>query len=416
MTKGSRVNLTTARLDVARCPPGKSEIKLWDAVVPGLVVRVYGSGRKTFVLRYRPKGSGRRATSRHHNLGEVGAVSLADARTAAQQKLGELARGHDPASARRDAKRHHDRMLRPALDRYERSLIRRSVVKRQDVMSLLRRELLDRIGNVDLAGLHRAELVRRIEEVEDSGRPGTAQDLRAKVAVFLGWAVDRGLLTASPLAGWRRPRRTRAERLNRAGRAFEDWELPIFWQAASATGWPFGPYLQMLLLLGQRRTETALMAWRDVDLTGGEWRIPAAITKSARLHRVPLPSQAGVILKDLPRTARSDLVFPGAHGRAIAGWSKRLPPVYKATAAAGMAPWSLHDCRRSMRTGLGRLGVDRTVSELLLNHAISDELTAIYDRAEYWQQRVEAAARWANHVMGQIEGDGAAVVQLRATR
>ena len=131
---------------------------------------------------------------------------------------------------------------------------------------------------------------------------------------------------------------------------------------------------------------------------------------------MPLPSQAGVILKDLPRTARSDLVFPGAHGRAIAGWSKRLPPVYEATAAAGMAPWSLHDCRRSMRTGLGRLGVDRTVSELLLNHAISDELTAIYDRAEYWQQRVEAAARWANHVMGLIEGDGEAVVQLRATR
>jgi integrase len=277
--------------------------------------------------------------------------------------------------------------------------------------------LLDRIGNVDLADFHRAELVRRITEIEDSGRPGTAQDLRAKVAVFLGWAVDQGLLRASPLAGWRRPRRTRAERLNRPGRAFEDWELPTFWQAASATGWPFGPYLQLLLLLGQRRTETALMAWCDVDLTAGEWRIPATITKSGRLHRVPLPSQAGAILKDLPRMARSDLLFPGAHGRAMTGWSKRLPPVYEATAAAGMAPWSLHDCRRSMRTGLGRLGVDRIVSELLLNHAISDELTAIYDRAEYWAQRVDAAARWADHVLGVVESSGgAAVVPLRAAR
>ena len=66
-----------------------------------------------------------------------------------------------------------------------------------------------------------------------------------------------------------------------------------------------------------------------------------------------------------------------------------------------------------MRTGLGRLGVDRVIAELLLNHAISDELTAIYDRAEYWQQRVEAAARWANHVMGLIEGGTGAVVQLK---
>ena len=80
-------------------------------------------------------------------------------------------------------------MLRPALDRYERSLVRRGVVKQKDVMSLLRRELLDKIGNVDLADLHRADLVRRITEIEDSDRPGTAQDLRAKVAVFFGWAV-----------------------------------------------------------------------------------------------------------------------------------------------------------------------------------------------------------------------------------
>jgi integrase len=297
-------------------------------------------------------------------------------------------------------------MLRPALDRYERSLIRRGVVKQKGAMSLLRRELLDKIGNVDLADLHRAELVRRITEIEDSDRPGTARDLRAKVVVFLGWAVDQGLLRASPLAGWRRPRRTRAERLNRPGRALEDWELPIFWQAASASGWPFGPYLQMLLLLGQRRTETALMAWRDIDVVSGEWRIPAAVTKSGRLHRVPLPPAAVAILKNLPRLARSELVFPGRKVQPMTGWSKRLPRVYKQTTAAGMAPWTPDDLRRTMRTGLGRLGVDRVTAELLLNHAISDELTQIYDRAEYWRQRIEAAARWAHHVMGLAESSG----------
>jgi hypothetical protein len=133
---------------------------------------------------------------------------------------------------------------------------------------------------------------------------------------------------------------------------------------------------------------------------GGRVALPAAITKSGRLHRVPLPSQAVKILKDLPRVARSDLVFPGAHGRAMAGWSKRLPPVFEATAAAGMASWTPHDPRRTMRPGLGRLGVDRILRALLLNHAISDELTAIYSRADYWQQRVEAAARWGDHVTG----------------
>jgi integrase len=113
--------------------------------------------------------------------------------------------------------------------------------------------------------------------------------------------------------------------------------------------------------------------------------------------------------------AHSPYVFPGRRGKAMTGWSKRLPRVYKATAAAKMPKWEPHDLRRTMRTGLGRLDVDRIISELLLNHAISDELTAIYDRADYWQQRVEAAARWADHVTGAIAAADK-VVQLRTAR
>ena len=183
-----------------------------------------------------------------------------------------------------------------------------------------------------------------------------------------------------------------------------DSELPIFWKAAEAEGWPFGPYLQMLLLTGQRRTETSLMRWSDVDLAAGEWRIPAEVTKSGRTHRVPLPARAVAILEKLPRLARSQYAFPGRRGKPLAGWSKRLPAVYRATVEAGMAHWTPHDLRRTMRTGLGRLGIDKITAELLLNHAISEELQAVYDRGDYWQKRVEAAAQWADHVMRLVEG------------
>jgi hypothetical protein len=97
--------------------------------------------------------------------------------------------------------------------------------------------------------------VKRIAAVEASGRPGAAQELRKVAAVFLGWAAETELISVSPLAGWRRKRRTRAERLDRPGRSLADWEIPILWKAVSDAGWPFGPCLQMLLLLGQRRTE-----------------------------------------------------------------------------------------------------------------------------------------------------------------
>ena len=314
-----------------------------------------------------------------------------------------LTRYHEKLDAldqRKDPQAVDDRTLRPALERYEHFLKRRQVVKQGEVLSLLRRELLTPLGDVPLRQLTRAELVKRIRAIEGSGRPGTARELRTRAGVFLGWCVDEGLLPGNPLAGWRRPRATRAERIERPGRAFVNAELASFWSAAEGAGRPFGPYLLMLLLTGQRRTETAMMQWQDVDLKAGVWTIPAAVTKSGRAHRVPLPALCRWLLGRLEPKPRG-LVFAGRGGRPLIGWSKRLLPVYKATAAAGMAQWTLHDLRRTMRSGLSALGVDPTVSELLLNHALSGELAQRYDRAERWTQRQSAARRWALHVLAQ---------------
>jgi integrase len=174
-----------------------------------------------------------------------------------------------------------------------------------------------------------------------AGPEGTAKKLKTRAGVFLSWCVDHGLITASPLAGWRQQRRTRAERLEKPGRALADCELRELWKAADAQGWPFGPYLQMLLLLGQRRTETALMAWSDLDLDQAVWTVPPETTKSGRPHKIPLPAQAVTILRNHKRAAKSDLVFPGRRNEPMTGWSKRLPPVYSFTAKAGMAPLEL---------------------------------------------------------------------------
>jgi integrase len=403
------IKLTANAIAKATCPPDKSQALYPIEGQRGAYLRVRGTS-KTVQVQYRD------ATGKQRWLrvcdGAVAPKAIAEAVALVR---GRLAKGEDPAGEKKAETKRERARLEPALDAYEADLERRHVVKRGEVMSLLRRELARPLGNVELSTITRNDLVKRIAAVEVSGRPGAARELRKVAAVFLGWCADTGRITASPLAGWRRQRKTRMQRLERSGRALEDRELPALWQAAEDDGWPFGPYLQILLLTGQRRTETALMRWSDVDLAAGVWTVPADVTKSGRSHRVPLPPQAVAILKGLPRL-RSPYVFPGRNGKAMAGWSKRLPSVYQRTEAAGMAPWTPHDLRRTMRTGLGRLGVDRVIAELLLNHAISDELTAIYDRAEYWQQRVEAAAHWADHVMGLIGGGtGAEVIRLKAS-
>jgi integrase len=71
--------------------------------------------------------------------------------------------------------------------------------------------------------------------------------------------------------------------------------------------------------------------------------------------------------------------------------------------AAGLEHWSAHDLRRSMRTGLARLAVDRNVSEMILNHRLPGDLERAYNLYSYWDERLEAAERWADHVMSLVK-------------
>jgi integrase len=405
--KPEPIKLTVDGIRKASCRLGKAEDKLPIEGQRSAYLRVRGTNKTVLVL-YRDAGG----AQRWYKVCDAG-VSPKKIGEAIEIVRGRLAKGEDPAGEKKTEKKRERARLEPALDAYEADLKRRKVVKVGEVMSLLRREMLGPLGNVDLAALTRNDLVKRVREVEASGRAGTAKELKTRAGVFLGWCVDHGMITASPLAGWRRQRKTRAERIDKPGRALADWELPELWKAAGAQGWPFGAYLQMLLLLGQRRTETALMAWSDLDLDRDVWTVPPEITKSGRPHKIPLPPQAVAILRTHKRAARCDLVFPGRRNQPMTGWSKRLPPVYELTAKAEMKPWSPHDLRRTVRTGLGRLGVDRVVAELLIDHAISDELEAIYDRGDYWHLRVEATGRWADHVMGAIDKASAEPLPMR---
>jgi hypothetical protein len=192
------------------------------------------------------------------------ALSLADARTIAREKLLDVARGGDPA------KRVERLRLGAALDRYEPSLATRRLVKASEVMASLRRHLLGVVGDVPLANLDRAALVEAIDRLDQSGMNGAATVLRANTRTFMCWAVDSGLVGMNPLAGWRKPRATRAERLEKPKRSLADWEIKEFWRIAEETGWPFGSFLQSLLLHGQRLVESSLMAWPALD-TSSAW-------------------------------------------------------------------------------------------------------------------------------------------------
>src|SRR5262249_57372236 len=93
---------------------------------------------------------------------------------------------------------------------YQLELQRRGVVNIKPALSSLRRGLHGLMSK-EVTYLTRRDLVTAIESVEQDGRPGAAQDLRRFTRVFLEWCVGDGFIAFNPLAGLRRPMRTRAE-------------------------------------------------------------------------------------------------------------------------------------------------------------------------------------------------------------
>jgi integrase len=221
------------------------------------------------------------------------------------------------------------------------------------------------------------------------GGPVIANRTLAAVRAMFNWALRRGIVAATPAAMVEAP----GEETARA-RVLDDGEIVAIWAAANTLGYPFGPFFQLTLVLGQRREEIARMRWDQLDITTATWTLPNS--KSGRAHAVPLARIAIDILTSLPRKA-SRYVFTTSGDTPISGFSKAKHRLDQAIARAGhtMEPWRIHDMRRSCATTMGRLGVSRFIIGKVLNHA-DHSVTGIYDRFAYLQEKRHALESWAS--------------------
>src|SRR5262249_1638164 len=127
-------------------------------------------------------------------------------------------------------------------------------------------------------------------------------------------------------------------------------------------------------------------------------------------HVVPLPDNAIAVLKQIPQRATREFVFGIGQG-GFSGWSKSKAELDKK--ANLKEPWTLHDLRRTVRTGLGKLGVQPHVAEAVLNH-LPPKLIRTYDRNTYAAEKRDALDKWAAHLkVALAQATGANVTALR---
>lgn len=414
MVKENHFRLTDALVRLLEVPNG-GEVTYWDTEVPGFGVRCIPSGAKAYIVTYRA-GYGRSGIARRMTIGKVGAYRLKDARDAALDIRARVLRGGDPVKERREAAlmaKTPDLALAEALDRYEANQKRRGVVARERVMGCLRNHLLGFTGGVPLKRISRRTVVEAIERLEQQGKHGAASDLRSRTSTFMKWCCDQGFVSENPLHGYRAPRATRAQRLSRTGRELSAMEIGIVYSACGAAevNPAYGTLVRTLILTGQRRTETSRMRWSDISSESMTWRIPCAEAKNGIDHDVPIPQMLHDEILSLSKRSECEFVFSTNGIVPISGWSKLDRKLRKAANAMAASKkgggfeiphWTLHDLRRTFRSGLTRLGIENDIAEIMLNHR-PKTLKSIYDLDPRMAARREAADRWAAHVAGILD-------------
>jgi integrase len=346
-----------------------------DELLPGLYFIVQPSGVKSWAVRYRLNGR-----TFKHTLGRYPLFDLKTAREAGAKALRAVAEGGQPGAQRTDTvdaavtqfiERHGKRRYRP------RSLHEAERLLHRHVLANWRSRKLNSISCADVRAL--------LDSIE---APWAANRTLNLVSKFFNWCVEVDLLEASPVAGIKKPFAEPSR-----DRVLTDDELRAVWRAADGVGYPFGSIVQLLALTGQRRGEVAGMRWDEI--AGDLWTLPKERTKNARLHTVPLSRQAMAIIEAAPRI--SDFVFSANGEQSVSGFSN---PKRHIAEIAGVINWRLHDLRRSVASGMARLGINLPVIEKVLNHSGGSfaGIVGVYQRHEYAKEKREALQQWADHV------------------
>jgi integrase len=413
-------------LNVETWKPSAARQEILDR--DGLYFIVQPSGVKSWALRYRRKSDGK---SIKHTLGDFPAITLKAARSMATELRAEIARGADPHGAKVVARRRAAEVD----DSFE-AVVRRYVTDRQsrgkrswkwtarllgitadgtelavirdgstDRHGRRRLSLADRWGTRRISEITDTDIIRAIDQVANHA-PVAANRLHAVLSAFFGWAKGKRYVAVNPCTDLERPAEEKAR-----DRVLSDDELRKVWLAAGDLGHPHAGIVRLLILTGQRRGEIADLRWSEIDLDERVIHLPKERTKNARAHDVPLSAQALATIAGLLRLVDAERVFTVRRKpfRSFYYLRSRIEEV------SGVTKWTLHDIRRTVASGLQRLGVRLEVTEAVLNHrgGSTAGIVGVYQRHDYASEKRDALQRWADHIDAVVSGAKGKVVTLR---
>jgi len=419
------MKLTAAAVERIK-PLLTGRVEYFDATVPALGLRVSARGVKSWIYFGRVAGKQRRVT-----LGRWPSMTLADARKAAGGAAEAMREGHDLTAEKRAAAAQQAKPDRDLVENVIADWLERDQAKNRSAAEsarIMNKEVLPFWRGRHIWEITRRDAIEIIDRVVDRGSPTMARRLHAYLHRLFRWARGRGIVEANPMADLPKPGKE-----TKRTRVLDDNELRVVWKAAEAIGWPFGPLVRLLVLTGARRGEIGEARWREVDIDGAAIRLEGGRTKNGEPHTIPLSMPALAIIGALPRIASgedaaSDYVFTVTGKSPVSGWGRAKAildakvDALRIEAAGGSAEtvapmpgWRFHDIRRTVATGLQRLGHRLEVIEAVLGHIGGSRsgIVGVYQRYGFDDEARAALEAWGAHVAQLTGGTPARVIPLR---
>jgi integrase len=406
----------TDRLLHSLTKPHVGAREIWDQQLRGFGCRASPNGVVSFFAMRCPRGSTKPV---RFKLGNFPVMSLSAARQRARSVLVEMQDGIDPRARKAEEARTAAAAKANSFATVAEAFIARHVAGKRtarDIEARIRRELIPRWGEWPITSITRVDVIALVDDIIDRGHREAARQTLTYARRLFGWAVPRYDLQHAPtdhlkakdLIGAKRPR----------SRVLDDRELALIWRACEGPAAAYyGPFIRLLLLTGVRRSELGGAIWLEVDeLASGRWAIPAARRKTDEAYTVFLAPAAVAILRTLldrrPLPRGTDLVL-GARIHYVRAKTYLDCRIAALNGGEPLAPWRLHDLRRSFRTNLSRLGIAPHVAELCIGHR-QPGLHRVYDQYRYADEQRHAFEAWAAHVLRLVEPPAKVVIPLRS--
>ncbi|MEQ1725805.1 MAG: site-specific integrase [Sphingopyxis sp.] len=397
--------------------PNDKDYVIWDDELPGFGLRVFTSGKRSYVLQYRAVGRSRRYT-----IGPHGVWTPETARQEAKVQLGRIAKGDNPAE-----ERHLDHKaitIKELCDLYRADLHAGLILgkggrpKKASTISTdlgrMQRHLIPLAGTRRVKDFSKADANRVMKDIMAGktkvnvktaklrgkaivrGGAGTASRTIGLLGGIMTYAVEAGIIETNPVHGVRKPKdNVRQRRLTE-----NEYRTLGKMLTAAATQNKYATtvaIIRQIALTGCRRSEIIALKWKDVDIESSCLRLSDS-KEGYSVRPVGLPVIE--FLEAHHAQSYGTYVFPGlGEDNASGALPNHWEQIFKGSPLADITP---HVLRHSFASIANDLGFTEVTIAALVGHSkgtVTSKYIHTLDTA-----LVMAADTIAGYIQGLLDG------------